>query len=72
MLVVPEACARRCDTRRNWEREREHPGQGCGLIRIPSWEWRKRKEREQADIISWCCRAWVQPAEFSSGPESLA
>jgi len=21
---------------------------------VPPWEWRKRKERELADIIAWC------------------
>ena len=26
---------------------------------VPPWKWRKRKEREEADIISWWYRAWV-------------
>ena len=36
---------------------------------VPPWEWRKRKEREEADIISWWYRAWSQPASLSAGRE---
>jgi micrococcal nuclease len=39
---------------------------------VPPWREWKRKERESADSIAWCCRTWSQPASLSAAPESLA